>query len=667
MPFRWNTQEHARLGGYVLKWLLIAIPVGAVAGAAVALFLWTLDRATMFRWSTDLGSGIPWLLFFLPLAGMGISLMYTVCGKSAEGGNNLIIDQIHNAGGGVPRRMAPLVLVGTVVTHLFGGSAGREGTAVQMGGSLASGVGRLFRLSPADTRTILMAGVAAGFGAVFGTPLTGAVFAVEVLAVGMINFESIIPCLIASVAGDWTTSALGIHHTQYFIGNVGQMSILSDMPHLSWLLLGKVAVAAVAFGLGSLIFAEMAHGLQTIFKKTVPWPIVRPALGGALVIALAYVVGPDYLGLGVTADPNHPNQVSILASFHEGGATAWSWWWKTLFTTVTLSSGFKGGEVTPLFFIGAALGNAMAGLLHAPVGLLAGLGFVAVFAGATNTPLACTIMGIELFGGQPELMHSGFVVYVATACFLSYLISGHSGIYLSQRIGVPKCFSPTLPPDVSLRTARSLQPAVGVTRLIAFSNKHLSTKHTVRRLLGYENDAVMRKSGESIVMPINVDTETSSNPSKRGETAMPQRYRVSGKEIGQVRIYMTPADKRTSHKIKKLFTRPLYQEIIDAAKEDGILNAVAHHTHYGYSGNGKIQSDKLELPNDRLNLCVELISHRDQLERFCRKHGDLLQKKVIVYKHVEHWEIGIHKSLKETDATLEELEEFDASACQSAG
>jgi H+/Cl- antiporter ClcA len=187
--------------------------------------------------------------------------------------------------------------------------------------------------------------------------------------------------------------------------------------------------------------------------------MLRPAVGGLLVIALAWLIGPDYLGIGVNPDPRHPDQVCIVSCFQIGGASWWSWWWKILFTAVTLASGFKGGEVTPLFFVGAALGNVMGRLLHAPVDLFAGLGFVAVFAGATNTPLACTIMAVELFaGGSSDLVHSGFVVYAATACFLAYLLSGHSGIYLSQRIGTPKLSSSNLPPDTSLRTARDLHP-----------------------------------------------------------------------------------------------------------------------------------------------------------------------------------------------------------------
>jgi H+/Cl- antiporter ClcA len=453
MPFVWNPREHLALARYVLKWLAIAIPLGAAVGSAVALFLWLLDAATTTRWHH------PWLLYLLPIAGMAVGAMYHYFGKSVEAGNNLIIDQIHEPGGGVPSRMAPLVLIGTIITHLFGGSAGREGTAVQMGGSMAGTAGRLFKFNRLDTRTLLSAGVAAGVGAVFGTPLTGAIFAAEVLAIGHMSFEMIVPCLIASIAGDWTNRSWGIGHTGYHIGALLQNGIVHSHPYLDWALLGKVAIASVAFGLASVLFAELTHGLGHVFKRVIPWPMIRPAVGGLLVIALALLIGPDYLGLGVTAPSG---QVSIVSSFQVGGAAYWSWWWKILFTAVTLSSGFKGGEVTPLFFVGAALGNTMARLLHAPVDLFAGLGFAAVFAGATNTPLACTIMGIELFaGGQADLLQSGFVVYLAVACFLSYLLSGHSGIYLSQRIRGATIAHPKLPGDASVGTVRTMHKTRG--------------------------------------------------------------------------------------------------------------------------------------------------------------------------------------------------------------
>ena len=440
MPTRWNPREHAALAKYAAKWLLIASPLAVAIGAAVAVFLWSLDRVTHLRWDH------PWLLYLLPVGGILVGGMYHLLGKSVEGGNNLIIEQIHEPGGGVPARMAPLILLGTVFTHLFGGSAGREGTAVQMGGSIASSfarcLGRWVRWTAADMRTLLMVGIAGGFGAVFGTPLTGAVFALEVLAIGRMDYESMWPCLIAAIVGDRACTIIShywnIHHTQYDLSIPGQAGGHLD-GQFSGVLLGKIAIAAVAFGLASVVFVELTHGMGKLFKTLIRRPIIRPVVGACIIIALSFWIGPDYLGLGVKADPHHPEQVSILSSFHAGGATLWSWWWKILFTAVTLAAGFKGGEVTPLFFIGAALGNAMAHMLGAPVELFAALGFVAVFAGATNTPLACTIMGIELFGGGAgELPRGSFVAYLAVACFVAYLFSGHSSIYLSQRIGSPK-------------------------------------------------------------------------------------------------------------------------------------------------------------------------------------------------------------------------------------
>lgn len=632
MPFRWNPREHLALGMYVVRWGIIAIPVGIIIGSAIAFFLWALDIATQTRFNH------PWLLFLLPLAGIGIGLLYHLFGKSVEAGNNLIVDQIHEPGGGVPARMAPLVFIGTVITHLFGGSAGREGTAVQMGGSIASEVARILHMKESDMRILLMCGVAGGFGAVFGTPLTGAIFALEILTIGQMSYEAIIPCLICSIAGNEATQAWGIHHTQYHIGALGSMKLVQSIPELGWLLLGKVALAAIAFGLASVIFAELAHGLHRIFKWAVPWPSFRPALGGLIVIGLVYALGTrDYLGLGVVADPHHPNGVSILSSFHNGGATWFSWWWKILFTAVTLSSGFKGGEVTPLFFIGAALGNTMGRLLHAPIDLFAGLGFVAVFAGATNTPLACTVMGIELFmGGHQNALGSGFVIYLSVACFLAYLFSGHTGIYLSQRIGTPKISSAMLPPDASLRTARELQPDLG------------GALFTLNRPFAERSDGEPSSWDES-------DEDQESNL-ENGDDDMPHKHKVSSREIGQVRIYMTPREKRGGKGLRgAMFGRPLYQEIIDAAKADGILNATAHHTHYGYSGRGKIQHNAHEMPNGSLNLCIELIAHRDELEHFCKKHGELLQGRVIVYKHMEHWDIHEHH-MKAFDAPQDELD-----------
>jgi len=435
----WRKQTNA-----ALKWAALVIPMAMAVGSACAFFLWSLDAVTNLRFQQ------PWLLYLLPVAGLAVGLVYHRWGKSAGGGSNLIMDEIHLPGGGVPRRMAPLVLFGTLVTHLFGGSAGREGTAVQMGGSLAGGFARLLKLAPSDVRVLLMAGVAAGFGAVFGTPVAGAVFAIEVLTIGRMHYGALLPCFLASVTADWTCQAWGIGHTQYSIGFDGTAGIAGAFK-IDAAVLAKVVVAAGAFGIVSALFSELSHRLHAGFKRLVPSAPLRPLLGGVLVIGLTLLLGTrDYLGLGVT-NPD-PKAVSIVSFFTSPDIHPWAWWWKILFTAVTLGSGFKGGEVTPLFFIGAALGNALAGLTGAPTDLFAALGFVAVFAGATKTPLASTIMGIELFGGQ-------HVVYLATACFIAYRCSGHSGIYLSQRVARSKGGSDAGNPDPTLREIRDKSPA----------------------------------------------------------------------------------------------------------------------------------------------------------------------------------------------------------------
>ncbi len=420
------------------------VPVALMVGSTVALFLWLLEAATHFRFAHE------WLLYLLPVAGMGLGVLYQGIGKPAAGGNNLILEQIHAPGGGIPKRMAPLILMATVLTHLFGGSAGREGTAVQIGGSIASGLARFYprwlRHDPVHLRLLLMAGVAAGFGSVFGTPLTGSIFAMEVLALGRIRYEALIPTLIASVVADATCSAWGIRHTAYHIDlGAGVVHSIFDP-----LLLAKVAAGGVAFGLAAFLFSELTHRLEHFFKRKIRWAPARPFVGGVLVIALVGLVGSrDFLGLGV--DAAHPGAVTLVSAFAPGGAHAWSWWWKLLFTAVTLSCGFKGGEVTPLFFIGATLGNTLAWIFGAPVDLFAGIGFIAVFGAAANTPLACTVMGMELFGAH-------YAVCFAVACFIAYYFSGHSGIYLSQRIGVPKYpggfGNPELPGEISLRELR---------------------------------------------------------------------------------------------------------------------------------------------------------------------------------------------------------------------
>lgn len=429
MPRFLSSFEQPRIAYQLFRWALLILPVAVAVGSMVALFLWLLE------WATQTRLAHMWLIYLLPLAGVAIYALYRYLGKNAEAGNNLIMDEIHQPGGGIPFRMAPLVLITTVVTHLFGGSAGREGTAVQMGGSIAAYFSRLLNLKQEDKRLLLLCGMAAGFGAVFGTPVTGAIFALEVLAIGRIKYDALIPCLIAAVVADITCSSFPIHHTHYSIGSVAQQSVsLLPMVHFDLKLLAIVLGAGICFGLASFLFSELSHGIKAKSKQYLKQPWLIPVVGGVLVLGISHALGTfDYLGLGVHA--SDPNGISIVTAFQAGGVDSFSWFWKLLLTAITLGMGFKGGEVTPLFFIGATLGNTLAMFSGAPVDLLAGLGFIAVFAGATNTPLACTMMGVELFGGE-------YVLYYAIACFTAYYFSGHTGIYQSQRVAVNKFHKP---------------------------------------------------------------------------------------------------------------------------------------------------------------------------------------------------------------------------------
>ena len=387
------------------KWLGIAGVIGVIGGLVGAAFYLSIAGVASL-WSQN-----AWLLWLLPIAGVCIVASYQLTrmqGKST----NTVIDMIHT-GERVPLLLAPVIFAATTVTHLCGGSAGREGAALQIGGSLGCNIGGLFRLDDKDMRLATFCGMSAVFAALFGTPLTAAFFALEVVSVGVVHYSGLVPCMTSAIVAYGVTQLFHIAPTHF---TISALALTGDM-------LWRVAILAILCALMSIVFCVVMHGVEHVSKKLLPNAYLRVLVGGALLIALTKLLGTtDYNGAGAAV---------LKSAVEQGVAVPSAFLWKLLFTAITLGVGFKGGEVVPSFFVGATFGCVVGPLLGVPASFAAAIGLVAVFCGAVNCPGASIMLSIELFGSEG-------LVYFAVACGVSYMLSGYYGLYSSQKIAYSK-------------------------------------------------------------------------------------------------------------------------------------------------------------------------------------------------------------------------------------
>ena len=392
----------AHIGQYavtLLKWMVLGGVIGLVGGIIGSLFHIGVDTATQVRLAH------PWVLYLMPVGGLAIVGLYRLT-KTEGKGTNDIIASVH-FGEQVPGLLVPVIFVSTVITHLCGGSAGREGAALQIGGGIGYQAGRLLRLGEKDLPLATLCGMSGVFAALFGTPLTATVFALEVISVGVLYYAGLVPCLTAALTGYLVSVLMGVPPTRFTV----------TVPGLEVRTMLLVMVLALLCAVVSILFCRGLHGVEHLLKRTLKNPYLRVAVGAAVLIGLTLLTNGDYNGAGM----------EVIGRAIAGQADPWAWVWKLLFTAITIGCGFKGGEVVPSFFVGAAFGCVAAGWLGLPAGFGAAMGLVSVFCGAVNCPLASIILSVELFG-------SGDLLYFAMACSISYLISGYCGLYSSQTI-----------------------------------------------------------------------------------------------------------------------------------------------------------------------------------------------------------------------------------------
>lgn len=385
-----------------LKWIAVSLTVGIVCGVLGSLFHHCIDIAAAFR------NNFSWSIFFLPLGGLCIIFMYRLFKKEGKLDTNRIIDAVKD-NKTIPFITVPLIFISTVITHFVGGSAGREGAALQIGGGVGYNLGKAFRLNENDIHIIVMAGMAGVFAALFGTPVTAAVFSLEVIRVGKLNYSGFLPCIISSVVAYKISLLFGISPTRFVIENVAL-----DSPSAML----KVLVLSAMCALLCIAFCVLIKLTEKYMKKVFKNRYLRAFLGGCIVLILTLIFSSgDYNGAGT----------DVIQRAISGSAKYEAFIVKLIFTAITLAAGFKGGEIVPAFFVGSTFGCVVAPILGLDAGFAAAIGFVSLFCGVVNCPVASVLLAFEVFGGEG-------ILFFALACAVSYAISGNYSLYNSQEI-----------------------------------------------------------------------------------------------------------------------------------------------------------------------------------------------------------------------------------------
>lgn len=386
-----------------LKWVACAVLIGLVLGGIGTLFHYCVDGANVYS------AKYPYLIWFLPIGGLLIVFFYRIMKMERDKGTDLVISAVRSTEP-ISIKTAPLIFVSTVITHLFGGSAGREGAALQLGGSVAAQIGRWFRFDEKDERIMVMCGMSAAFSALFGAPLTAAVFSMEVISVGVMYYSALVPCVLSAVVGYGVAGYFGVVPVRFHLTGVPEMGVLP---------VGKVILLAAACAALSVVFCLAIHLTGKAYGKLLKNRFVRIFAGGLLVIGLTY--------LFQTRDYNSAGMEVIRRAVDGGEARPEAFALKLLLTAVTLGAGYRGGEIVPAFFVGATFGCAVGPLIGLDPSFAAGIGLIALFCGVVNCPLTSLLLGVELFGVQG-------VLFYAIAVAVSYMLSGYHGLYRGQKI-----------------------------------------------------------------------------------------------------------------------------------------------------------------------------------------------------------------------------------------